>query len=189
MDVGKIKMIVICGESAAGKDTTMQWLLEQREGLSKIISHTTRPKRDYEVDGVDYFFTDDSFMANNINDFIEITRFNNWHYGTHSNSLNPHSVNIGVFNPEGAEILKNDFDNSVDAFVIYIRVSEKTRLIRALNREVDPDIEEILRRRITDQIDFDTMLEDCDYVYTNEQDIEKQNEMLLEEIDKWIKEN
>jgi len=36
---------------------------------------------------------------------LEATIFNNWCYGTSIDNLDINAINIGVFNPEGIEIL------------------------------------------------------------------------------------
>ena len=49
------------GKSATGKDTIYKKLLQNDElKLRKIISYTTRPIREGEKDGVEYFFVDDN---------------------------------------------------------------------------------------------------------------------------------
>lgn len=55
------KIIIITGASGVGKTTVNQYLQKKYE-ISSIITHTTRPKRPGEIDGVDYYFeTPDSF--------------------------------------------------------------------------------------------------------------------------------
>lgn len=49
------------GKSAAGKDTVFKALMKDRElGLQNIIPYTTRPIREGERNGVEYFFTDEA---------------------------------------------------------------------------------------------------------------------------------
>lgn len=61
-------------------------------------------------------------------------------------------VNIGVFNPEGIETLLED--PRINLRVYYVDVPGKERLIRQLNREESPDINEIIRRYKADEEDF-----------------------------------
>ena len=60
-------------------------------------------------------------------------------------------------------------DNFVDLTVYYVQTSDKERLIRQLNREENPDIQEIIRRFSTDEQDFED-LEDIDYQVIKNQD-------------------
>lgn len=50
------KCIIVSAPSGAGKTTIVQHLLTQEPRLSFSISATSRPKREREVDGKDYFF-------------------------------------------------------------------------------------------------------------------------------------
>lgn len=86
---------------------------------------------------------------------IESTNFNNWFYGTSFDGLNKEKINIGVFNPAGLRLLKSN--SKVDLLVFYVQASDKQRLIRQLNREDDPNVEEIIRRYHADKIDFQSI--------------------------------
>lgn len=55
---------VVSAPSGAGKGTVLRRVLESVPGLMCSVSHTTRPPRPDEVDGVDYYFTGrDQFKA------------------------------------------------------------------------------------------------------------------------------
>lgn len=175
------KILIFCGESAAGKDTLMQEVKKIRPTFSEIVSYTTRPKRDYEVDGVDYHFVDVDFMLKHIHEFVEVSQFNGWFYGTHIESLSNKTINIGVFNPEG---VRNIISEGIDTFVVYVKVNEKTRLLRALMREDSPNIDEIIRRLHTDREDFDDIEEVIDYTHNNGDSPDEMSN-LMEAIDRW----
>src|SRR3990172_6230686 len=49
-------LIVISGPSGAGKDTVMQRMKERGLPFHFVVTANTRPKRENEVDGRDYFF-------------------------------------------------------------------------------------------------------------------------------------
>ena len=52
------------GKSSTGKDTIFKRLLaDQTFRLQTIVSYTTRPIRDGECEGVEYFFTDEAGFA------------------------------------------------------------------------------------------------------------------------------
>lgn len=58
------KVIVVCAPSGAGKTTIVRELLQVIPELKFSVSATTRSKRDYEIDGKDYYFiTPDEFRA------------------------------------------------------------------------------------------------------------------------------
>ena len=52
------KIFFVMGKSATGKDTVYKTLLERLPKLKKVILYTTRPVRDGEKNGVEYYFTD-----------------------------------------------------------------------------------------------------------------------------------
>ena len=165
------KIIALIGEAGTGKDSIMQSILTKQPGyFNEIISCTTRPMREGEQEGVNYYYlTQEEFTAKiNNREMLEATVFNNWYYGTSIDALDANKINIGVFNPEGIRsIMKNP---NVDVEVYKIVCSDKERLIRQLNREVDPNVEEIIRRFTTDKIDFSSL--PFSYTEIENQDVE-----------------
>lgn len=152
----KYKIIAIMGKAGSGKDTLLKTLLKTPpfDTANPIISCTTRPIRDYEKDGVDYhFLTTEQFTEQILSgEMLEATVFNNWCYGTSIKHLVQDNLNIGVFNPEGCEALREN--KNVNSFIIYIEANDKDRLLRQLNREEHPDCHEIVRRFSADENDF-----------------------------------
>jgi len=68
------KMIIISAPSGAGKTTLIKYLLAERQNIEFSISACSRPKRDGEQDGVDYYFlTEEEFR-----DKIEKNKFVEW---------------------------------------------------------------------------------------------------------------
>ena len=64
-------------------------------------------------------------------------------------------LEIGVFNINGInQLVNNDYENRINCFPIYIKTNPKIRLLRQLQRETEPDCDEIVRRYLTDQKDF-----------------------------------
>lgn len=158
----KYKIIALIGKSGAGKDRILKELIKTNKNFHEIISCTSRPPREGEVNSINYNFLSNEEFANELleNKFIEATVFNNWAYGTRYQDLDKEKINIGVFNPEGIyNLLEN---KNIDLKVFYISVSDKERLMRQLQREKEPNIEEIIRRYKTDQIDFAEL--EFDYV-------------------------
>lgn len=150
------KVIAICGKSGSGKDSILKGVLNKKpEVFAPIVSYTTRPKREGEIEGVDYYFITSEQMASKImnGEMLEATSFNGWVYGTSIDSLKDDKVNIGVYNLEGLEYLIEN-KNEIDSLIFYIDASNKIRLLRSLNREENPDIDEIIRRYGTDKTDF-----------------------------------
>ena len=150
----KIKIIAICGKSASGKDTLLHMIMNNA-ALHEIVSCTTRPPREGEVDGVNYFFMtlEDFAHKDCMGEMLEVSHFRDWYYGTAINGLDVDKINVGVFNPEG--IVRLMRDDRVELYVVLVQASDKCRLIRSLKREVNPDVDEIVRRYLTDKEDFE----------------------------------
>jgi len=51
-------LFVVSAPSGAGKTSLLKQLINELAGVQTSISHTTRAKRDSEIDGIDYHFTD-----------------------------------------------------------------------------------------------------------------------------------
>lgn len=147
----KFQVIAFVGKSGAGKDYCAKKLVaEYPDDTQFIVSSTTRPKRDYEIEGVDYhFLTEREFAAGT---FVETASFNGWHYGTRLGDLRLDRINVGVFNPTGIKSLAAH--DNILLTIVYVKASDKTRLMRQLNREEEPNVKEIIRRFGTDEADF-----------------------------------
>jgi guanylate kinase len=77
-------LIVISGPSGVGKDTIIERLLKMDSNLRYSISFTTRPKRDYEIDGVHYSFVTKPKFEELIGrgELLEWAEYNGYYYGT-----------------------------------------------------------------------------------------------------------
>lgn len=146
-----IKIVALYGKAGAGKDTILR-AITQSEGCPyhEIVSCTTRPPREGEIDGVNYHFY-------SVEDFNKLTlleraEFRQWYYGTALENLDPEKVNIGVFNITGINSLMAN--EQVEVLPIMIDANDRLRLLRQLYREENPDVKEIVRRFGTDEDDF-----------------------------------
>ena len=77
-------LVVVSGFSGAGKGTVMKRLMEKYDDYALSISVTTRPPREGERDGIEYFFkTKEEVEAMIENDeFLEYARYVDNYYGT-----------------------------------------------------------------------------------------------------------
>ena len=150
----KYKILALFGKSGAGKDTIQKWLIEKFPNWNGIVSCTTRPKREYERDGIDYHFLEpDEFAEKVLNgSMLEATSFNDWFYGTSIDELKENTINVGVFNIEGVSCLLED--SRLEILPVYIQCYDRERLYRNLKREKNPNCLEICRRFLTDEKDF-----------------------------------
>ncbi len=77
-------VLVISGPSGSGKDTLIAQLMEEMDGLCYSVSATTRPPRDHELHGTDYFFIEKEEFRQKIGqgDFLEWAEIYGDYYGT-----------------------------------------------------------------------------------------------------------
>ena len=107
----------------------------------------------------------------------------NCYYGTTYDALRSDVVNIGVFNPEALNYIYST--NNINLKVFYIDVDNKTRLLRQLNREENPDVDEIIRRYGTDKADFEPYNFEFEYILlenNKEESLQKCVDRIIEAI-------
>ncbi|MCB1518705.1 MAG: guanylate kinase [Hyphomicrobiaceae bacterium] len=77
-------MLVIASPSGAGKSSTTRRLLSENPNLSMSVSVTTRPKRDGEVEGTDYYFisVDEFRRMQSAGELLESAEVHGNFYGT-----------------------------------------------------------------------------------------------------------
>lgn len=155
-------VIGICGKSASGKDYTATRLvdeyIEMGIPVNKVVSYTTRPQREGEINGVDYHFIDRrTFIEMQYEKkFMEYSEFRGWKYGTSIDAFKDNCVNICVLNPAGIDALNKYYRNtrSIAACeLFYLKVPFFTRLKRAIKREHTFKWE-FVRRAFADNHDF-----------------------------------
>ncbi|MFT7699689.1 MAG: guanylate kinase, partial [Candidatus Krumholzibacteriia bacterium] len=82
-------IVLITGPSGAGKSSVIHRLVASNPRLAFSVSTTTRPRREGEVDGVDYDFVDESVFAELLaeDSFIESAVVHGNSYGTRRSRL------------------------------------------------------------------------------------------------------
>jgi len=160
-------MILLVGKSCSGKDTIRKEL--NKLGYKSIVTYTTRPPRNGEIDGVDYHFVDASrFRAMDLMGcFVETTSYNvasgeTWYYGSAVDDLKEDSVMI--VNPEGLRLIKKL--KSLKPIAFYLVADEDT-IWERLKQRGDND-EEARRRLRADASDFVGIINDVDFCLRND---------------------
>lgn len=159
------KIYYMMGKSSTGKDTLYKRILsDERLQLKTVTMYTTRPVRAGETDGVEYFFCDESKVAelSAAGKIIERRDYHTvlgvWTYFTADDGqidLKAHDYLI-IGTLESYQKTREYYGR--DAVVpIYIEVEDGERLERALARERQQDVpkyEEMCRRFLADAKDF-----------------------------------
>ena len=78
------RLLILSAPSGAGKTSLARALIEATPKTVMSVSHTTRPRRNGELDGVDYHFVDEGSFRDMIEEgrFFEFARVYGHYYGT-----------------------------------------------------------------------------------------------------------
>lgn len=158
------KIYYMMGKSASGKDTLFKEVKQALPELRTITLYTTRPIREGERDGVEYFFVDDSALDcyEKQGKVVEQRAYNTvcglWRYAT---------VDDGQVDLDRADYLvigtlesyekMRGFYGEENLVPLYVEVEDGERLQRALAREREqrePKYAEMCRRFLADEKDF-----------------------------------
>lgn len=160
-----MKIITITSPSSAGKDSILNAVLRVNTNIKPIISTTSRPMREGEIQDKDYHFKsyqEVKQMLDN-NEFIEhrsykVANGEEWLYGIHKSEINLSSdeTKIVIVDYTGLkELQKYCYENDIDITSYYIECNPRERLLRSLKRESsinDLGVIEMCRRLIDDEI-------------------------------------
>jgi len=117
-------LFIITAASGAGKTSLVKALLEKDQHIKLSISHTTRPQRPGEENGVHYHFvTDADFLALlEAGDFIESAFVHGARYGTSQSTVNAalaagNDVVLEI-DWQGAEQVKKIYPDAISIFIL-----------------------------------------------------------------------
>ena len=175
------KIFAIQGFTSSGKDSITSRVSEELN-IPILVSHTTRPPRTGEINGVSYHFVDDDFF--NENEFLEQRLYNTeygiWRYGLHQSEIENKPYALFIVDRQGYEELQKKLGE--DKLVsIFIEVSEEELKRRnklrgdcpkEFSRRLKSDIEEF-KGYISDYIVYNDNLEDA---------VKKVKEIIIDEM-------
>ena len=152
--------IVLVGPGASGKDFLRKKF--QTRGFKFGVSCTTRPIREEEEEGVDYYYLSDQEFKDQIESgkMLEYQEFNNWYYGISKDEFE--ACDVLILNAEAVEKLPEEYRNR--CFVIYTDIDHDIRLERLRSRK---DFDNPERRIMEDEKQFRNF-SDYDCRITNE---------------------
>lgn len=143
-------LIIISGTTCAGKGTVVQELVKRNHNLAVSISYTSRPMRDGETNGVEYFFVTQEEFEEKIkhDDFLEyeIVQYGKY-YGTPKKEvremLEQGKDVILEIDVKGAQKIKELFPETILIFIMAPSMEEVKRRIKARGKENN---EQIIKR-------------------------------------------
>ena len=163
-------LLVLSAPSGGGKSSIARNLLQGRDDLGYSVSATTRPLREGEREGVDYYFlTREEFLRRReAGEFLESATYGGHLYGTLRSEIDRifaagrHAVlDIEI---EGARQLRSSFPNSLHLFVL--PPSAEVLIGRLRGRNTEP--REVVRQRITRAAEELDAVAEYDYAVVNQ---------------------
>lgn len=157
-------MILLIGASASGK-TEIAKLLQQKYGIKKVVTTTTRKMRVGEKQNVDYHFVgEEEFLRlEKEGAFVETAFYNGKHYGSSKKEISKDKVLI--VEPKGSAAFIALHDPSIVSFYLYSSESSRENRMRLRG-----DSEGAIASRLeNDRRDFnEENLPSFDYRFENE---------------------
>ena len=154
----------LMGKSSSGKDTIYKRIKELHPELKTVTIYTTRPIREGEKNGKEYYFVNEEKLQQLLDDgkVIELRTYDTVH-----GPWNYFTVDDGQFDQDTADYLMigtlesyqkmREYFGEERIVPLYIEVEDVERLMRALTRErmqKEPKYAEMCRRFLADTEDF-----------------------------------
>jgi guanylate kinase len=180
----KNNVFIISAPSGSGKTTLIDLLLQENPSLSFSISHTTRPPRPGERDGVEYFFISEQKFEQMIREerFVEWAEVHGHFYGTSREMLvQPEKENRDVIldiDVQGAAQVRQKMPEAISIFIL--PPSYEALKTRLLTRQKDK--QEVMLKRLENARKEIRRYSEFDYIIIND-DLETASKSLSSIID------
>ena len=177
----KGSILVVSGPSGSGKTSLARSVCEELKDKAYFsISTTTRPKREGEKDGVDYFFITKEEFLKDIEDgyFLEWAEVHGNFYGTSKKqideALNQGKIVFLDIDVQGHEAVRKAYPNIVTS--IFVTTKNKDVLIERLKKR-GTETEESLEVRLINAMHEMKKIPEYDYLLIND-DFDEAKEFL-----------
>ena len=163
-------LFIISAPSGCGKTSLVEALIKKTKNLCVSVSHTTRPPRPDETNGINYYFISinefEEMIKNNA--FVEHAMVFDNHYGS-STKLIREKLDEGIdvileIDWQGARQVKKNMSNSIGIFVL--PPSKEALLGRLQERAQDDEI--TINRRMSDAQNQMRHFNEFDYLIIND---------------------
>lgn len=165
-------LVIVSGPSGVGKDTVIQSLgtVPTTPERYFVVTSTTRPRRDYEVDGVHYHFLDDTEFERRrlAGGFLEANLVHGYWYGTPRDevrgALTAGRDAILKIDVQGAAVVKQKVPEALLVFLVPPSLEDLFERLQARATETADQLD-VRQRNAALEL---ARQEDYDYVVRNE---------------------
>ncbi|MBQ1476900.1 MAG: guanylate kinase [Erysipelotrichaceae bacterium] len=183
-------VVILSGASSVGKGEIRDLLLKDPDlKLFFSVSETTRPRKEGEVDGKDYYFVSHEAFANSVKnkELLEYTEFNGYYYGTPKAQVE-YLVNLGknVLIEVEAQGVGGIKLNMPESIAFYVMPTSFEELERQISEHYKDDEASIQRRLNKAKMDMEIAPLFRNIVYNDdpEKAVAQIKEKVLEEMKK-----
>lgn len=162
-------LFVVAAPSGTGKTTLVKALVQKTLEVTVSISHTTRPKRPLEQNGVHYYFINDTQFKSMAadNDFLEYAQVFDHLYGTSKKwvleTLQKGTDVILEIDWQGCQQIKKLFPECITIFILPPSLKDLAERLKTRNQ----DKEEIIKKRLADVKETISHIQEYQYVVIN----------------------
>ncbi|WP_136248405.1 guanylate kinase [Halomonas borealis] len=154
-------LFIVSAPSGAGKTSLVHELVESLDGLQVSVSHTTRPRREGETDGVNYHFVERTEFERMIaeGDFFEHARVFDNYYGTSRRAVEERLAAgqdvILEIDWQGARQVREQLPEAVSIFILPPSREELERRLSGRGTDEHAVIASRMREAITEMSHYD----------------------------------
>lgn len=185
------KIIVLLGKTLSGKSTIAN-ILEETYKFNRVLSFTTRPKRQNEIDLVDYIFIEDYqvYLMIGKGDALALRAYQPhpsfgpypWYYGLNKKDIIPDENPVIITDFKGLKDVEEKFGkDKIISFYLDVDRKNQEKRLKSRGKELT---QEQIRRMNADDVDFKNVESYVDFVI----DGSKQPKTIAKTIKKHIDE-
>jgi guanylate kinase len=162
-------LFIVSAPSGAGKTSLVKALVDSCDRLGVSVSHTTRPMRPGETDGVNYHFVTDQAFSNMLAQqaFLEHARVFGNHYGTSRAWVEQQLARgedvILEIDWQGARQVRLQVPDAVSIFIL---PPSREALEQRLNNRAQDD-PSVIRQRMAEAVEEMSHFDESDYLIIN----------------------
>ena len=183
---GERVLVILSSPSGVGKTTLTKKIQQKYNNFKISVSHTTRPPRSNEIDGVDYFFVSDEKFKKLIteNSFYEFAKIYENYYGTSKENVDKTlKKNDIIFDIDWQGTKQLSKFKKLNLIKIYLITNNKNELKKRLLKR-DQNTSNEIEKRLNSFDDDIKHWKDYDYVLIN-----KNLEVCFKQIETIIKDS